>query len=151
VGLADVGKPVLIERCHDDVSRNVAARLGPGMKIKRQRHRRAAGPEDQKLSACAAPVSLVDNRLRCPADRDRILGMAAKAATALRNATDFAKRFGVGIEFVEEVARCLEKVHLVRRDESAERERIFLDETHGFPVSRGVFIGNKIDAFDNRV
>jgi hypothetical protein len=34
----------------------------------------------------------------------------------------------------------------MRRDESTERERIALDETHGFPVSRGDFVGNKIDA-----
>jgi hypothetical protein len=36
--------------------------------------------------------------------------MAAKAATALRNAADFAKCLGVGIELVEEITRCFEQV-----------------------------------------
>jgi hypothetical protein len=31
----------------------------------------------------------------------------------------------------------------MRRNESTEREWIALDETHGFPVSQGAFIGNK--------
>jgi glutaredoxin 2 len=77
--------------------------------------------------------------------------MATKSTMALRNATDLAKRLGVGIELVEEITRCLEEVHPMLRNESTERERIALDETHGFPVSRGAFVGNKIDALDNCV
>jgi hypothetical protein len=63
VDLADVGKSVPFERRHDNARWNVAGRLGLGMKIKRQRHRRSAGPEVKKLSAGAAPIYLIDNRL----------------------------------------------------------------------------------------
>jgi hypothetical protein len=41
--------------------------------------------------------------------------MATKSAMALRNATDLAKRLGVGIKLVEEITRCLEPSSPVAR------------------------------------
>jgi hypothetical protein len=60
--LADVGKSVPVERGHDNARWNLAARLGlyEGKESGPSTIRR---PEVKKLTAGAAPISLIDNRL----------------------------------------------------------------------------------------
>src|SRR5690606_37243621 len=99
------------------------------------------GPQQQNMAACPPEVVLADDRVHAQPGGDRVFGIAGETAVLPAGNTGYlAGQLGVRVNLVEQVARGVEKVDLVRGHQRAQAIRVILDLRHRAPVRLRVVV-----------